>query len=959
MKKFFLLAAIFCALLCQGKHLRIDITGLDEFLQITSSVPGSSFSAKPRGKLVQKTVTIPAGNNWGKFIIEFTSPRDAEVHISFRSTTDAALLVDDIKGSSISVRDGGFEKLTSKKRFANWKSEPVSVVTDASLVHSGKVSGRITYQSRISQSAVKVKADEKVTLTGFYRREIAVVENKDFRSKAVIPAGANAVFDPTMDRETPFIISTGRLEFRSTFENCSVYLNLLPAEKNKKLNVEFFYRKEGTQAYLPALPPAEVIQEHAWRGSIFNLTENTPYEFKAVITGKGYKKEVTGKFRTMNSRVPFETVTLAPGKVTAKITSGTPDKYKRYTSNGKVITAVKGSPAVFNLENMEYIIFEDMVIDAKGAQNGFMLNNCRNIIIRNCEVFNFGRTSAGQRFGANMYYSGGHHDANGALLYDDVAFRIFGSKNVLVERCFVHDPNFTAQTWLFAHPSGPGCVKVSNCANTVLRWNDFVGRDTARFIDHIIGPPNGSFRGGFTRDADIYGNFFAFSNDDGAELEGGGMNIRCYSNRIENTLSGMSTGPISLGPTYLIGNLFANPGDEEGSGTQAYKNGGGTKGVNHTRGKLYMLHNTISEGNAPKYGVGCFSIPHKDYYPTCKAYLRNNLIRASGRIYHRLWHTFNTDCDYNLLERTPGINPILLQKDIDAIKETGLEKHGIYAKIIYADAKSGNYALKKNAPGWNMAQKQNNFADYPHCGAYKGKKGEWFPVRPLDMTIDKTQLRWLKDDNTARTLTLSVPANEKFTVFKTDEFYTVKETARKSANGRTLYTYTVALDKSKMSVPRRYQGAILFRSLKGLSLPVTLYADGRLPLREAIADTKRFIPAKLVNKSKSDFVYEAEIKTPGTYFMALTVTHAPETSKGYGDFTINGQTVKSEFEDIGDADWVLLKTFKLHRLIPVELQAGKVRFTLKSTNGVVFKEAVLTREPWVIMRNRGKLYVRE
>jgi hypothetical protein len=244
---------------------------------------------------------------------------------------------------------------------------------------------------------------------------------------------------------------------------------------------------------------------------------------------------------------------------------------------------------------MENIIFENMVIDAKGAQHGFKLDNCRNIIIRNCEIYNFGRKSAGPKFGANMYYNGGLYDASGNLLYDDTAFRLEKNSNVLIERCYVHDPAYPSQTWLYAHPSGAGCIKVLDCRNTVVRWNDFVGRDERRFIDHIIGPPNGSLRGGFSRDADIYGNLFVFSNDDGAELEGGAMNIRCYGNRIEGTLSGMSTGPIGLGPTYLIGNLFTNPGDDDGSFSMAYKNGGGTKGVNHTRGKYYALNNTVGD----------------------------------------------------------------------------------------------------------------------------------------------------------------------------------------------------------------------------------------------------------------------------------------------------------------------------------------------------------------------------
>ena len=71
---------------------------------------------------------------------------------------------------------------------------------------------------------------------------------------------------------------------------------------------------------------------------------------------------------------------------------------------------------------------------------------------------------------------------------------------------------------------------------------NFVGSDEHRWNDVIESSNNSAADGGFFRDSDISGNFLAFGNDDGVELEGGGMNVRFYRNKIEGTTCGISTG---------------------------------------------------------------------------------------------------------------------------------------------------------------------------------------------------------------------------------------------------------------------------------------------------------------------------------------------------------------------------------------------------------------------------------
>ena len=79
---------------------------------------------------------------------------------------------------------------------------------------------------------------------------------------------------------------------------------------------------------------------------------------------------------------------------------------------------------------------------------------------------------------------------------------------------------------------------------------------------------------------------------------------------------------------------------------------------------------------------------------------------------------------------------------------------------------------------------------------------------------------------------------------------------------------------------------------------------------------------------------------------------APNFSSGKIDFTLNGQQEKRELVKAGSADWMLLKSFKLHRLVPIVSEGEKLTAVFDSLNGVTVEEVILTKEPWVLLRNR-------
>ena len=949
-KKLFSVLILSAVFGVSAKSLRIDITGLPGDTVPQNLSKNGTWQTLKR-KVVVRSLQFPATGDWQKFSFELTVQKDCRINLNLRATDERKIIVDDVAGINAVIQNGGFEKADAAKgRINNWKAGKDSLFTQ--FAHSGKNAVQVAYKSSANQGGILLAAGKKAVISGFYRMLDPKAVGKKTSPKTLkksfkAPAGANVAYAERFDKDRPMIVSCGRLEFRPTWENCGVYLNLLPEEKKQKIRVSYFFREKGEKTFRKALDPAEVIQEHAWRGSLLMLKEDTAYEFKGIIAGeKGYKKEVTGSFRTLSSKVPFKTIVLPGGTLQTSLRSGTAKEYIRYTSNGKTVKPAKsGTEAVFKIEKLQYVIFDNIDVDAKGAQNGFLINDSHDIIIRNCNIYNFGRTPGKPRYGSHLYYSGGIHTPEGVLMYDDNAFRLNRSHNLLIERNYVHDPVFSAQTWLFAHPSGPGGVKATECRNTAVRYNDFIGRDGARFIDLVISPPNGSFYGGIYRDADYYGNSFLFANDDGAEIEAGAMNTRCYGNRIEGVLSGISTGPITMGPTYLFGNLYANPGDEDGSFGQPYKNGGGAEGANQTRGKLYLMHNTVADSWVSNYGVGNFSIPHKDYFPTLKAYLRNNILRTDGKFFHRRWTEFKTDCDGDLLERT-AFDPEKVAMDKENIRKHQLEKHGIYASAQYVSPGSGNYALKPGTPGSRRVFKVDNLEMYPQTGAYTGRRGEWFPRRPVELEADITELHWGKGDSSSRTFTVTAGKNmsENFRIHCSDSFFNVTPASGKFTPGKSV-KFTVRIDNKKMTTPKRYSGAVLLRTQNGWGLPVTLFADRRTTVEKILSQKNKFFPAERIDQK----TFKWQVPADGTYFVIQTVVF---TGKGTRAKAVcEGRTIAA---DLTPVRWhktaTLLKCASNRRLEAFELKKGTFTLTIEPVNGKI-QQAYLTQCPWEVLKN--------
>ena len=349
-----------------------------------------------------------------------------------------------------------------------------------------------------------------------------------------------------------------------TFSSCGVEWKF-----NSDIGAVLQYRKSsgGSWQNAPRFPYFTDAKEY--RGSILDLEENTQYKMRILTNGV---QAVSGSFTTWSSDVPVaRTITLDPAEFSSFPRTisdkGTTNGWVRYTLEpGTVLTntATAEKSYMFCLKDAEYVLLDDMRLVGGGRYCISLEGSNRCVRIRNCDISGWGRVGV-QRFDlekSGKYYASSN--STSAINYDPAIRVLEGSSGVVVERCYIHDPRGRANSWYYSHPAGPEAVMVmSDIHSTVLRWNDFTGGDEHRFNDAVESGGNFSPIGGFCRDADIYGNFMSLCNDDCIELDGGQDNVRCFDNRFENALCGVSVQGCMKSPSYVLRNAFTGMGDEQ------------------------------------------------------------------------------------------------------------------------------------------------------------------------------------------------------------------------------------------------------------------------------------------------------------------------------------------------------------------------------------------------------------
>lgn len=375
-----------------------------------------------------------------------------------------------------------------------------------------------------------------------------------------------------------FLIS---LLLRPTFNSCSIEV----PDSLKDCKIE--YRESG----------GKWVSADPFRGSLLGLEEDTRYEVRFRSGKNVVAKE---SFRTWKTDVPIaRTIEIDPKSFKAPYLidcKGTEKGWVRYTVKGDSLHNAAPVPT-FEIKNAEYILIDNMVLTGVPDQKSvIVVSDSKAVRIRNCDISDWGRvgTPNFETFfdSKRKYYGrGGMYDASGKKINWDGAIYIGrGTSEMVVERCYIHDSFTHTNSWYYSHPAGSECIMV-DCPDhsTVIRYNDFVGSDGYCFNDCVEGVRNFYADGGFHQDADIYGNFMIFSNDDCIEIDGGQKNVRVWGNRFESSYCGLSIQGCMVGPSLVWNNLFSGMGEEFGMAGQTIK----TYGRHGKTAKTYIWGNTL------------------------------------------------------------------------------------------------------------------------------------------------------------------------------------------------------------------------------------------------------------------------------------------------------------------------------------------------------------------------------
>ncbi|MEX0775099.1 MAG: right-handed parallel beta-helix repeat-containing protein [Phycisphaeraceae bacterium] len=518
----------------------------------------------------------------------------------------------------------------------------------------------------------------------------------------------------------------------ATFQSAGVTVNYR-GDPTELAACKVRYRLKDAAEWREAMDLVRCAGEHQFRGSLLNLQPASDYEIECQLWDAGFQADKplavqTLEVTTWSDEVPVaRTVRLPAGTSKEPLViaeQGTPDGWILYTSaqDGASMIDVSAAAsearepqAAVRIEGAAYVILENVTIRG-GAANAVYLQKSHHVRVRRCDIAGWG--DPGTR--KEGLPKGLYVDKNDKLINDQAGVHVGPEcAQVVVEGNFIHSQRGTANSWQYGHPVGPqGVILHSTAGNNVVRDNEIIGDEKHWWNDCIESMYNPNANGGPFSDTDISGNVLTFSNDDGAELDGGQRNVRFFNNWIQWAYCGLSCAPNILGPSYAFGNLLVMHGDERGRTNFALKMGG-DKFANP--GVTFLWHNTVISDFAGlstgHYGSGATPIT-----------ARNN-VYVSG--YFRLAGTIagNYDFDHDLLPA-----------GIFGPDEAGLEAQGLVGAPRFVDADAGDWRLAPGSLGVDGGRKlpgvNDGFSDQaPDMGAFEvGVAGADFPRRAGDMS---------------------------------------------------------------------------------------------------------------------------------------------------------------------------------------------------------------------------------
>lgn len=619
----------------------------------------------------------------------------------------------------------------------------------------------------------------------------------------------------------------------STFESAGVTVLC----DNANATCELYFKKVSDTQWQEAYPPMFDDTNMEFRGSIVDLEPDTEYQVYAILSDNGTVIDEGGaSFATWQSSPNVtQTINLASlytsGQLLIANLQGTPDNWIKVVGTG--VNDVDGAYATdgaIHLSNCAFVILENVQVIG-GRRYGIHVDDCYDVRVINCDVSGYARTpnivSSGKSYETQADVNAGNPiNMDGGIFLDE-------SEKVLVERCYIHDPRLSANTWDYGHPTGPEGIVVKNnsrTGNSVVRYNDIIGSDHIRWNDGIEGYDNNSVNGSFARDSDIHGNMICYGNDDVIELDGGQENVRFFENKTQGFLCGVSVAPNRKGPCYVYRNLIGRLGDERNTKGAMIKQGGGDT---YTRGFTYFFNNTMySAGYGGICGVGFGDDTNRALF---YAVTRNNIVYGLGtntEVIEDEWSVPVNSFDFDNLWNV-GLSQANVQY------ASGNEANGILNdEPSFEDKDSDLFTLTSLSSAIDMGAILPNFAvnfdgAAPDQGALEFGDTTLMPIRPVDITADtyRVTLNAVAGSYTDTVyVTLNIGQLEGgSTTYKiarnaTTNWLNVTPTSGTITSNSTLML-TVTVDVNQVISGQNEKAVFLVRLANGLSIPITVEAD--------------------------------------------------------------------------------------------------------------------------------------
>ena len=581
------------------------------------------------------------------------------------------------------------------------------------------------------------------------------------------------------------------------------------------------YRVEGQAEWQAGMDLIAYAPDKQFRGSLLTLAPARRYEIECTLASRGQEEPlsvVRATGQTWSEERPIAEVrTLAAiSREPLEIhDQGKPDGWILYRpAEGQAATIDVGQEAdqAVVVEEASYVILENVTFRG-GRKNGVRLSKSHHVCVRRCDIAGWGDPGT-RREGLK---SGLYVDERGHVINYQAGVRVSsGCSQTVVEDNFIHHPRGTANSWGYGHPAGPqGVILEKTGGNNVVRNNDVVGCEEHWWNDALESIRNSDPEGGPYRDTDIYGNLFAFSNDDGTELDGGQINVRYWNNWIDKALCGVSCAPNRRGPSYVFRNLIVLTGEERFSTGAGFKMGGNRF---PDPGLSLLLHNTIYTTG---YGL---TAGHYGIEPT-PILTRNNLFCGPepGRGAIRYRHPEDGDFDFDLLP--PG------GLQVAAPERT---KNAVYGEPTFVDADARDFRQAPDSIGIDagtiLPGVNDGFAGQaPDLGLFESDHPDpVFPRREHSFSVLPQRIEFdfvPSDPSSAATFTLHMPpeAGTSWKAFPNSPWLECEPNSGTVTEGPQTVRVRLVGDKLPL---RLHRGAVTLRTDTGLNR--TVMVDARV-----------------------------------------------------------------------------------------------------------------------------------